>query len=140
MGEAYLIRFTETALWRYTERFTEISQLDLEREINTFLLLRLSQYAAYTEDTPGITWNTGISLIRELSSNSAVSYDVSTWGVNHPEWTVQDYRVGSRYRRNFYRPWLFLEIEPDVTWPKEANGRRDPLYAVQATLEIQFGR
>ena len=139
-GEVYLTRFTETALWSYIEQFTETSQLDLERKITTFTLLRWSNYATYTEGTSGITWNTGISLITQLTPKSAISYDTSMWGVNHPEWTIQNFRVGSRYRRNFYRPWLFFEFEPEVTWPKDASGRRNSAYAAMATLEIQFGR
>lgn len=139
-GEVYLIRFTETALRRYTEHFNETSQLDLERKITPFTLLRWSNYATYTGGTAGITWNTGISLITQLTPRSAISFDTSMWGVNHPDWTIQNYRVGSRYRRNFFRPWLFFEFEPEVTWPKDASGHTNSLSAVMATLEIQFGK
>jgi len=138
-GDAYLTRFTETALWRYTEHFTETVQLDLEQKITTFTLLRWSNYMTYAEDKAGITLNTGISLIRQLTHKSAISYDASMWGVNHPEWGIQNYRLGSRYRRNFYRPWLFFELGPEVTWPKNENGHRNPAYAAMAGLEIQFG-
>jgi hypothetical protein len=62
------------------------------------------------------------------------------WGVNHPEWTIDNYRVGTRYRRNFYRPWLFFEIEPEVTWPKKVDGHREPLFATTFLIEFQFGR
>lgn len=139
-GEVYLIRFTEAALRKYTTRFTETSQLDLERKIATFTFLRWSNYATYSEGTAGITWNTGISLIRKLSPRSAISYDTNMWGVNHPEWTVQNYRAGFRYRRNFYRPWLFFEVAPEVTWPEDADGHRNPVYAAMTTLEIHLGK
>jgi hypothetical protein len=140
LGEVYLIRFNETALYRYIEHFTETSQLDLERKITTFTILRWSNYATYTEGTAGVTWNTGISLITQLTPKSAISYDTSMWGVNHPDWVVQNYRIGSIYRRNFYRSWLFFELAPEVTWPKDASGKRNHVYAAMATLEIQFGK
>jgi hypothetical protein len=139
-GGACLIRFTETALWRYVERFTETSQLDLERHMTTFTLIRWSNYVTYAEGTSGITWNTGISLLTQLTARSAISYDTNMWGVNHPEWTIQNYRVGIKYRRNFYRPWLFFELEPEVTWPKDASGHSNSAYAFMATLEMQFGK
>jgi len=138
-GKGYLIRFTEIALWRHVEHFTETAQLDLEQKITTFTLLRWSNYATYTENKAGITFNTGISLINQLTPKSAISYDASMWGVNHPEWSIQNYRVGSRYRLNFYRPWLFFELGPEVTWPKNESGHRNPAYAGTAGLEIQFG-
>lgn len=141
LGQSYLIRFTEDALWRYFEPSTETTKLDLERKIGTFSLLRLSNYATYTEGTAGLSWHTGISLIRELTHQSAISYDTAIWGVSSPEWTIQNYRVGSRYRRNFYRPWLFFELGPEITWPQNESGcGRNPVYALQAAFEIQFGK
>ena len=139
-GEVYLIRFSETTIFRYIERFSETSQLDLERKITTFTLLRWSNFATYAEGTAGITWNSGISLITQLTPKSAITYDAGIWGVNRPEWTIQNYRVGSRYRRNFYRPWLFFELAPEVTWPIDESNHRNATFAFMATLEVQFGR
>ncbi len=139
-GEVYLFRFSEIAMWQTIEHFTNTVQLDLERKFTTFTFVRWGNNVTYTEDTPGVTWNTGISLFTQLSPKSAISYDTSIWGVNHPHWVTQNYRVGSLYRRNFYRPWLFFELAPEVTWPKDASGRRNSTYAFMATLEIQFGK
>ena len=140
LGEDYLIRFTETALQRLIEHFTETSQLDLEKKLSTFTLIRWSNFVTVTDGISGITWNTGISLLTQLTPKSAISYDTSMWGVNHPEWYVQDCRVGIKYRRNFYRPWLFFELAPEITWPQDASGRRISTDAFMVTLEIQLGK
>ncbi|HEY6011284.1 MAG TPA: hypothetical protein VIX18_07410, partial [Nitrospirota bacterium] len=92
IGEAYLVRCTETALWRYVEHFTNTVQLDLERKITAFTLLRWGNNVTYIEGTPGVTWNTGLSLFTQLTPGSAISYDTSMWGVNHPDWAIQNYR------------------------------------------------
>lgn len=139
-GEVYLLRFSDIVKWEAVEHFSNTSQLDLERKLNTFSLVRWGNNVTYIEDTSGVSWNTGISLFTQLKPKSAISYDTSMWGVNYPEWTIQDYRVGSHYRRNFYRPWLFFEFTPEVTWPKDENGHRKSTYAFMTTLEIQFGR
>lgn len=139
-GETYLLRFSEIAMWRAVEHFSNTAQLDLERKITTFTLIRWGNNITYIDETPGVTWNTGISLFTQLKPKIAISLDTSMWGVNYPEWTIQDYRVGSHYRRNFYRPWLFFELTPEVTWPKDQNGHRKSTYALIATLEIQFGK
>jgi len=115
-------------------------QLDLERKITTFTLVRWGNNLSFIEGTPGVTWNTGISLFTQLTPKSAISYDTSIWGVNRPDWVIQNYRIGSVYRRNFFRPWLFFELAPEVTWPKEESGHRNSTYAFMATLEIQFGK
>jgi hypothetical protein len=139
-GEVYLIRFSEIAMWQTVEHFTNTVQLDFERKLSTFTLIRLGNNITYIEGTSGITWNTGISLLTQLTPKSAISYDTSMWGVNSPDWTILNYRVGSHYRRNFYRQWLFFELAPEVTWPKDASGRRKSTDAFMATLEIQFGK
>ncbi|HHT9114326.1 MAG TPA: hypothetical protein ACFYD0_13500 [Candidatus Wunengus sp. YC65] len=139
-GEVYLIRFSEIALWQAVEHFSNTFQVDLERKITTFTLVRWGNNVTYIEDTPGVTWNTGISFFTQLTPKSAIFYDTSMWGVNDPEWIIQNYRVGSQYRRNFYRPWLFFELEPEVTWPKDESGHRKSTFAFMATLEIQFGK
>jgi hypothetical protein len=139
-GEVYLIRFSEIAMWQAIEHFSNTLQLDLERKFTTFTFVRWGNNVTYIQGTPGVTWNSGISLFTQLTPKSAISYDTSMWGVNHPDWVIQNYRVGSLYRRNFYRPWLFFELAPEVTWPKDERGHRNSTYAFMTTLEIQFGR
>jgi hypothetical protein len=104
-----------------------------------FSIIRWNNYVTYVLDSPGITWNTGVSLITKLTKKSAISYSVSTWGTNYPAWSVDGSRVGIRYRRNFYRPWLFFELSPEVVWGKE-DRLDSPDFGAMATLEVQFGK
>ncbi|MBI5193606.1 MAG: hypothetical protein HZA08_09230 [Nitrospirae bacterium] len=142
-GELYLIRFLENAMWQAIEHFSNTSQIDIERKLTMKTLIRWGNSVTFIEDTPGITWNTGVSIFTQITPRSAISYDTSMWGVNYPEWVVQNYRVGSHYRRNIYRPWLFFEFSPEVTWPqneKDENNHRKPTYALIGTIEVQFGK
>ncbi|HAR46369.1 MAG TPA: hypothetical protein DCS05_09440 [Nitrospiraceae bacterium] len=139
-GDVYVFRFSEIAMWQSIEHFSNTVQLDLERKFSTLTFDRWANNVTYLEDTPGVTWNTGVSLFTALSSKSAISFDTNMWGVSHPHWVTQNYRVGSLYRRSFYRHWLFFELAPEVTWPKGAGGHRNSTYAFMATLEIQFGK
>jgi hypothetical protein len=46
-----------------------------------------------------------------------------------------------RYRRNFLRPWLFVEVEPAVNWPlDETTLQRDISFSFMLSLEMIFGR
>ena len=139
-AEVYLLRFSEIAMWQTTEHFTNTVQLDVERKLGAFKLVRWGNNVTHTEGTSGVTWNTGVSLLTQLTPKSAISYDASMWGVNRPYWLLQNYRIGSLYRRNFYRPWLFFELAPEMTLPKDGSGKRNSVYAFMATLEMQFGK
>jgi len=139
-ADDYMVRFSNIAMWQVIEHFTNTTQLDLERKLSTFKLVRWSNNLTHIQYTPGATWNSGISLITQLTPKSAISYDVSMWGVNHPDWVIDNYRAGALYRRNFYRPWLFFELAPEITLPKDASGQRNSAYAFMTTFEIQFGK
>lgn len=139
-ADVYLVRLSEIAMWQTIEHFTNTVQLDLERKLSTFSFVRWGNNMTYTEGANGMTWNTGISLLDQLTPKSAISYDTNIWGVNYPKWSVDNYRIGALYRRNFYRSWLFFELGPEITWPKDESGHRNSVYAFMATLEIQFGK
>ena len=139
-SEVYLVRFSEIAMWQAVEHFTNTVQFDLERKFSPFTFVRWGNNLTFVEGKSGITWNSGVSLFNQLTPKSAISYDTSIWGVNYPEWVIQNYRIGSLYRRNFYRSYLFFELAPEVTWPKDASGKRNSTYAFMATLEMQFGK
>ncbi|MCC6543110.1 MAG: hypothetical protein IT392_01240 [Nitrospirae bacterium] len=141
LGKANIIRLSEIAMYRAVEHFSNTVRFEVERNISTFSLVRWGSSINYIDDTPGVKWDTGISYFTLLTRKSAISFDTSVWGVNDPEWTIENYRVGVLYRLNFYRPWLFFEIEPEVTWPvDEKSGHRNPVLALMSTLEIQFGK
>ena len=140
-SEVYVLRFSEIAMYQAVEHFTNTVELDLDRKISTFKFIRWGNYVTYTEGTAGVTWNTGVTLFTQLTPKSAIAYGANIWGVSHPDWILQNYRLGSNYRRNFYRPWLFFELAPEVDWPiNPSSHHRKSTYAFLATLEIQFGR
>ena len=59
-SEVYLLRFSEIAMWQAVEHFSNTAQLDLERKISAFTLVRWGNNVTYLEGTAGVTWNTGV--------------------------------------------------------------------------------
>jgi hypothetical protein len=49
---------------------------------------------------------------------------------------VNNYRVIGKYRRNIYRPWLFLELVPETNWQRDVTGKRELVPAFTVRLEI----
>jgi len=54
-GEVYLFRFSQIAMYQAIEHFTDTTQLDLERKITTFTLIRWRNDVTYKEGTAGVT-------------------------------------------------------------------------------------
>jgi hypothetical protein len=136
-GNNNVIRFTESGFWNSLAGFGETSQVDLEKILSTSITGRVSLFGTYSEEKPGLQWGAESSLFRQLSESSAVALDLGVYGLTEPS-RSETYRIAGRYRRNFLRPWLFFEIEPEVLFPLSDSGKREAVGVLTTVLEIQF--
>jgi hypothetical protein len=138
LGEVALARFGETLFWKNTDGFGETTEVDLERQLAPKTLLRWANAGTWSEATSGLDWGTDLSLLRELSPRSAITLSGGLFGNTRPTAAVQTYRILARYRRNFLRPWLFYELEPEVTWPRDPAGAYHSALAFTFRVEVVF--
>jgi len=138
LGKQNVIRFSETGYWNTLHGSGETSRLDLERVLPASITGRLSIFASYLENESGLSLGVETSFFRQLTPKSALSLDLGVYGVTRPD-LISTYRIASRYRRNFLRPWLFFEIEPELLFPLEdRNQTRQALGVFTMALECQF--
>jgi hypothetical protein len=138
LGEVTLARFAETVFWKNTEGFGETTEIELSRQLGPKTLLRWGNAGTVTEEGPGVEWATELSLLRELSRRSAITFGGGLSGHTRPVSQVDIYRVFTRYRRNFLRTWLFFELEPEVSWPRDLFGEYPLTYAFTFRIEVVF--
>lgn len=132
------LRFSETGFWNSLNGFGETTRIDLEKDLGDGLYGRISLFGTYSENVSGLQWGAEINLFRQLTEQSALAFDVGAYGLSEPSMRVGTYRIASRYRRNFLRPWLFFEIEPEVLFPWFEDGKRQTVGALTTVLEVQF--
>ena len=99
--------------------------------------------ATVFEKRPGVLWGTEVSLSRILSPRSAIGFAFGANGSTHPSLVADrfnlaanSYKVTVKYRRTFYRPWLFLELIPETNWLRGEAGGREIIPAFTVRLEI----
>jgi len=136
--EQHLVRATQNLFWEQNEGFGERTRLDYEILLKPKTLLRWSASGMYSEKSEGLEWGIGASLFRNISAKRSVSLDWTTIGDTKPSSEINQHRLGIRYRQNFYRPWLFLEIEPAMFWPLEDDHNLN--FGIALRLEVQLGR
>jgi hypothetical protein len=73
-----------------------------------------------------------------LSRQIAITFGAGIAARTRPSTVVENYRVYTRYRRNFLRSWLYYELEPDINWPREDDGSRKAVLGGTVRLEINF--
>lgn len=122
------------------------------RPINDDLLFRARsriQYFQEKDSNPQLEQK--FTLFQTLNDRSALAYEAlwrqetaedSVFGDSdlriEPEDRYDQFQLRLRYRRNVWRPWMFVEVWPAVAWPEELDW--ETVLGVRMRLEINFGR
>ena len=138
ISDVALLRFGETIFVKNPVGPGSTTEVELERSLNQKTFLRWASAGTISYEIEGLEWGTELSMVRELSSKSAVTVIGGVYGnTSIGDW-VTNYRILTRYRRNFLRSWLFYEIEPVVSWPRSADGYFPTNFAMTFRLEMLF--
>lgn len=135
-------RLTQTLWYLLDAKGEGETRVDLEGDLDPFTLLRWTNSGFYTQeeiDVLGIQWSSDLFLATALSKRAGLLYSLGASGVTKPNTFVTDYNVLTRYRRNFFRSWLFYEIEPSLSWIRDEFGEFKPVGSMTLRLEIQLG-
>jgi len=131
------LKLEQNVYWFNSIGAGESTQMDIEHLLGDSVLFRATTKAIWLNDKQAFDLSQDMSIIHTINERSALLYQVSAIGVSQPEWQVTDYVALVRYRRRLHRNWLFMEISPQLHYPKERGYRLDPLLIMR--LELLFG-
>lgn len=145
LSAADSLRFTQRIQYEFDDGIQSTTRLDLDHQLSEDRLLRSYSRVFYGEESDGLEWSTGISHVARWRDEgsaegireraSMVFAEVS--GVTQPYDYVSNYSIGARYRRQTYREYLFVEIEPSYNWRIDEPGDpRRGAWKVQLRLEL----
>lgn len=136
--DTFDIRYTQE-LYRRNNADGTSSRIDFEKLFYKGFFLRQSNSILRSESFQGEKWYGSLVLYHSFSDKSALSLESSTSGVTIPEKFTKNTRLGIRYRRNFYRKWLFYEIAPAVNRDKTLiTDERVSSWEILFRLEVNF--
>lgn len=154
LGRRVLGRVAVSGFYRSDTEFGSSLSLEVERPISPMLVGRVGGSGTLTELSPGVEWGTEVALLAALGPRAGAHVGAAMSGATRGEIGIVDpatglthlrptpgigrYRLFARLRRDVYRRWLFLEIEPDVSWPWAPEVGREPTTSVVLRLEVQF--
>lgn len=138
LSPLYLFHFGETFFVKNPDGFGETTEFAIERSLGPKTLLREANSATVSQEIGAIEWGSELSLLHELSPRSALTVTSGIYGNTGIDDWITNYRVQLLYRRNFLRSWLFYELEPQITWPRQDDGTFKTNYAFTVRLEVVF--
>lgn len=133
-----LARTAVTGFWRSDTRFGTSAALDLERPVTPRAVVRLAGTGTISEVSRGVEWGSELALLTTFGMRSAAQWGASMSGATDALRRVERYRLYTRLRRDFYRHWLFVELEPEVAWPWTLERGRRTEWGVVLRVEVQF--
>jgi len=130
-------RFTEEELWTTDIGFQSRTRFDLERAFSNGLFFRTSLEGIWTENVNGYPYALSFLLRQPLDGNRALQYEwVNSFQTSPTDLLTEELFV-FRYRQRFWRDWLFLEIAPQVRFPRDKSFDYTP--GILFRLEMVFG-
>jgi hypothetical protein len=137
-------RFTQQVEYKANRGFFTTSELNFDHALTGRDLIRFSNEVIYGENTEGTEWQSTLALFQRRSVHKkdprVFSYFVSVNGVTDPSY-VKNYRLGVLLRRQIYRPYLFVELQPAYNFSKNGvDEGRSGEWSLELNFEIALER
>lgn len=137
-------RFTQQVEYKDNRGFFTTSELNLDKALTDTDLLRFSNELVYGEETEGTEWQTTLILFERRSVHKSdprvFAWFGSVNGATDPSY-VQNYRLGVLFRRQLYRPYLFVELQPTYNFRKQdSDDRRRGAWGLALNFEVALER
>ncbi|TKB51324.1 hypothetical protein FCL40_01845 [Ferrimonas sediminicola] len=138
LDQRTLLKASQELRLQSDEGWSETTGLNLERHSDGHALL-WRNWLFYGEESDGLEWNSKLSRVEWLNERTALSLFVAASGAtDDPGIQSEIRRLGLTLRQSFLRSWLFYEVEPQLTWPRQYGF--DTNLELTLTLEAQFGQ
>ena len=132
-------RFTQSVYFKDGKGFGTFSRYQLDHALADESLVRWTNDVRFEETYTGAQYTSSLEYLQLRSNATAMSWYARVNGVSSPGF-VSSYDLGLRIRKNIYREWLFVELEPGYTWRKDTwEQEREGTPYVFLRLEMAIG-
>jgi len=136
--DPWSIRFVERLRWYTDEGWDARSEIDFERPFSDRLFFRTKPWLKWEETRNGFEYAVNTSLYHALNQKAAIEYQFNMFLDTEYVGQFKECNLRVRYRRQIWRPWLILEIAPQLAWYKSRDFKTVP--GIQVQFEIWTGR
>jgi hypothetical protein len=137
------LRFTETLEWRDSEGKSAENKFQFEYPFTANYFFRSGTRATYWDVNSYWSGSQSFTFFNQRSQKSVIAYSIGISGQNEDDLhlrkkdQVNEYWIETSYRKNFYQNWLFYQIKPGISYPREFDF--DPLPRIEFKVEAVYG-
>lgn len=132
------MQLAESVFWFNTTGAGENTQLDLDYRFSDPLLFRATSGATWMKSKQYFDLGQYLSLYHTLDERTSLLYQLSATGLTQPQAEVSEYVALVQYRRRVHQDWVFLDLSPQLHYPKVNSYQLNALMIVR--LEVLFSK
>jgi hypothetical protein len=118
------LRFVQRLRWYSDVGWETKTSFDLDRLICQLYLFRTTLDGTWSENDEtkrGYIYNLNFSLSHPLSPNKALIYEFGNKFYSKSSTQLEETALRVRYRQKVWRDWLYLEVAPQLAFPREED-------------------
>jgi len=140
LDDHWQLKAAETAFWFNSTGVGETTELAFEHPLDDSELFRATTSATWLNDRQGFDLRQDLSIYQTVDKRTAMLYQAAAIGAGtaNLQSQVNDYVLLMLYRHQLHREWMYLEISPQLHFPREHNFVHSG--ALNVRLEILFDR
>ncbi len=124
------------ASWFEDDGYSARTQWDVGRPLDSSRHLRFISQLQWQEEYDTLEFSQGAQINEVLGPRSAIRYAGVLVGDSASNPRVNDYYLLADYRRDLHRQMLFVDIVPELHFPREADFQ--PRWAISLRIEMLF--
>lgn len=134
--EHWRMKAAETLFWFNSTGAGETTQLDFERPFSDPLLFRATSSSTWLNNRQSFDLRQDFAIFQNVDERTAMLYQASAVGTSSADMQafVTDYVLLMLYRHRLHREWMYLEISPQLHFPKERNFTANGMLSIR--LEV----
>jgi len=133
----WALRFTQTVDWFSGVGWETKSSFDLDRPLSDAFLFRATAEGSWFEDEDGFFYDLRMRLFQALTKRRVLQYEWNNYFETSPSHRLEETNFKVRYRQRIWREWLYFEVAPQVSFPRENDFNATP--GILFRLEAFFG-
>ncbi|MGR6873009.1 hypothetical protein ACU6U9_12035 [Pseudomonas sp. HK3] len=135
--QTWRTRILQTLSWRTDEKWGTRFSASAIRPLGFSRHFRTGFNADYLLNDDFVELDSSVSVFDELSSRSAMLYRLRVFGDTEKSTKLTNTVLSASYRRKIYKNYTFVELVPELAWPRENDFKVTPAITLQ--LEMIFG-
>ena len=131
------LRFTEQIRYFTEEGFESKTRIDCERRLSKTLFFRFTPNGNWYEEEHGYYYSFRLMLYQILTHRRVLKYEWYNGFETKPHHQLQKVTLRIRYRQRVRREWMYAELMPQLSFPRDRDFKITPGFMVR--IEVVLG-